>query len=171
MIYFTPIFVIRWSNSALMSGIIIIRPIFLCFLPSVVWNDPRSGSSRTNQLCKRMALKRCMMREFGWKRKRLSRSSPLEEAMRRLRALRKSTAELLITLAFSIAIGWKKIRLGQDWIFGNFPNLPNYYSHYRHYRHSHQSINTCLSAAVTKYSQQCLLRVSSLKPQRNSHFC
>jgi len=40
--------------------------------------------------------------------KRRSRSTPLEELMRRSRALRRSTAELLITPAFSIAIGWKK---------------------------------------------------------------
>ena len=55
-----------------------------------------------------MALKRCMVIEMRWKRKRLARSSPLDELMRRPRALRKSTAELFRTPVFSTAIGWNR---------------------------------------------------------------
>jgi len=50
----------------------------------------------------------CMVKEMRWKRKRLSCSLPLDELMRRQRALRKSTTELLRTPVFSTAIGWKR---------------------------------------------------------------
>jgi len=59
-----------------------------------------------------MALQRCMVIEMRWKRKRLSRSSPLNELMRRPRTLRKSTAELWRTPVFSTAIGCKRYDCG-----------------------------------------------------------
>jgi len=57
-----------------------------------------------------MAFKRCMVIDVRWKRKRLSRCSPLDELMRSTaKDIEKVNGRAVIrTPVFSTAIGWKR---------------------------------------------------------------
>jgi len=61
--------------------------------------------------------------------KRLSLSSPLDELIRRPRALRKSTAELIRTPVFSTAIGWKRYDCDNTEYLLMSPSLPRCLPH------------------------------------------
>jgi len=52
----------------------------------------------------KLALKCCMVSEIRWKRKRLTRYSPLDEVMRRPRALRKSNYTKVIIIIIIIIV-------------------------------------------------------------------